>query len=808
MAGAPLPHLTRLFGVMTHFEQKATRIQWTVDANPHVRVKKEVRILFVEDVPADAVLVNHELRKGGLQFRTKRVDSKDAFIYELEHNPPDLILSDHGLPTFDGFVALAIARDRCPEVPFIFVTNSRGEEMAIETFESGATDYVLKTNLGKLVPAVQRALREAESRAALKQKEQALRESEERFRMLVEGVKDYAVFMVDPRGNVTSWNTGAEWMHVCHAEEVIGRHFSMFYTEQDINLGRPEHGLKKAATDGRFHEEGIRLAKGGKKFWADVVITALRDVDGKLRGFAQVTRNITARKAFEEQLSASEGLKTAILNAALDAIISIDHEGFIQEWNAAAEKIFGYSRKEALGRAVDDLIVPPALRKVYHDSLANYLMTGAVSLVGRPVELKLRRADGSEFSAEMAVSRNPAEDPPRCTALIRDITERKKAETELRQSEERFRLLVEGVKDYAIYMLDAKGRVETWNEGAERIEGYTAKEIIGQPFATFFPPEDVQRHLPEAALKKAEKEGRARNEGWRVRKDGSRFWTLGIITALRDESGRLRGFAKVAHDMTDKKRAEDEIRRLNVELESRVRERTAQLEAANKELEAFSYSVSHDLRAPLRHIHGYVDILRNEAAHKLDESARQHLLTIGQSAMQMGRLIDALLEFSRMGRAEIRFERVSLATLVEEARRELRAEVKGREIDWQIGELPEVNADPLMLRQAIVNLLSNALKYTRTRAKVKIKVGAKVNERETTFFVRDNGVGFDMEYADKLFGVFQRFHHVSEFEGTGIGLANVRRIIHRHGGRTWAEGKVDEGATFFFSIPKTPHEAT
>src|SRR5437867_1995314 len=248
-------------------------------------------------------MVNHELRRGGMAFRTKRVDSKEGFLHELERDPPDLILSDHDLPSFDGFSALAIARDKCPQVPFIFVTTLLGEEMTIETFEGGATDYVLKNNLRKLVPAVRRALREAEERATLKQKEQALRESEERFRTLVEGVKDYAIFLLDTRGRVTSWNSGAQWIHGYATEEVSGQHFSIFYTREDRERGRPELGLKTAAGEGRFEEEGLRVAKSGKTFWANVVITALRDTTGKLRGYAQVTRNIT------EQVSAREALQ-------------------------------------------------------------------------------------------------------------------------------------------------------------------------------------------------------------------------------------------------------------------------------------------------------------------------------------------------------------------------------------------------------------------------------------------------------------------------------------------------------------------
>jgi PAS domain S-box-containing protein len=765
-------------------------------------VKKEIRILYVEDVPADVVIVNHELRKAGLVFCSRRVDTKEAFLSELQHHPPDLILSDHGLPCFDGFTALAIARNKCPDVPFIFVTSSLGEEMTIATFEGGATDYVLKKNISKLVPAVQRALREAEERAALKQKEQALRESEERFRMLVEGVKDYAIFMLDTRGRVTSWNIGAEWLHGYGTEEVNGRHFSVFYTRADTAANRPEIGLKTAVAEGRFEEEGLRVTKSGKEFWANVVITSLRDVSGKLRGFVIVTRNITDRVQAQDALRKSEALKRIILETAFDAIISIDHRGRVQEWNPAAEKIFGYARSDAMGRLMDELIIPAALREAYHDGVANYLMTGVGSLLGRPIELTLRRADGSEFRADFAVTRIPTEEPPRCTALIRDITERKQAEAALRESEECFRLLVEGVKDYAIYMLDPHGHIATWNAGAERIEGFRAGEIIGEHFSRFFTPEDREARKPELELKIASDEGRFEAEGWRVRKDGSRFWANVILTAVRDESGQLCGFSKVARDATERKRTEEEIRQLNAGLEQRVLERTAQLEAANQELEAFSYSVSHDLRAPLRHIAAYVEILESESSDRLDESSKQHLQTIANSATQLGLLIDALLAFSRMGRDEMGHQKISLDVLIKEAQRELRREIEGREIQWRIDALTEVEGDPLMLRQVFVNLLSNALKYTRARTPATIEIGVKDAEQETIIFVRDNGVGFDPKYTDKLFGVFQRLHSANEFEGTGIGLANVRRIIHRHGGRTWAEGAIDHGATFYFSLPK------
>ncbi|MBI3885800.1 MAG: PAS domain S-box protein [Opitutae bacterium] len=764
-------------------------------------MKKELYVLIIEDVSADVVLINHELRRGGLAFRSKRIGTKDEFLEELRHGPPDLILSDHGLPEFDGFSALAIAQNECPEVPFVFVTGSMGEEVAIDSLKGGATDYVLKNRLSGLLPAVTRALRLADERRLRLAAEHALSQSEDHFRSLVEGVKDYAIFMVGLDGNIATWNTGAEWIMGYPAAEIVGRSHECTFLAADVANGEPARLLRLAAAQGRSEREGWRLQKGGAQFWANTIVTALPGAQG-LRGYAVVTRDITEWRRAEDGLRQSQARKGAILEAALDGIIMIDATGCVTEWNPAAQRIFGYSRADVLGRELAELIIPPVHREAHRKGFAKYLATGEGPLIGRRVETVAQRADGAEIPVELAIAPTTTLVSPTFIGYVRDLTERDKTRAALAESMARHTAIMEAALD-AIISLDQEGVVHDWNAAAERMFGYPRAAAAGKKVDALIIPQallDIYRDglAQYLTLGAGSLIGRPVDLTAR-RADGSEFAVELGVTPIAATDPPL--YTAIIRDITARKAAEAEVRRLNAELDQRVRARTAELEAANQELESFSYSVSHDLRAPLRHITGFIEMLRARAEPVLDGESRRLASNIASSAERMTRLIDALLGFSRLGRADLRKVRVSLEALVRGARLELRHESRDRKIVWVAEKLPEVDGAPALLQQVMINLLSNALKYSRGREPARIEIGARADAQEVICFVRDNGVGFDMRYAEKLFGVFQRLHYASEFEGTGIGLACVRLIVHRHGGRTWAEGAVDGGATFWFSLP-------
>jgi PAS domain S-box-containing protein len=497
-------------------------------------------------------------------------------------------------------------------------------------------------------------------------------------------------------------------------------------------------------------------------------------------------RDITARKQAEQALRESEGKYSAVVQQAKDGVIIIQDNLF---------QFVNKAMAEMLGCAPGEMENMPFINYVASESRAMVATRVKARLAGENVpsiyEAKLLRKDGTIIDAELSAGIIQYRGKPATVGIIRDVTERKRMEEALQESEHRFRTLAEA--SFEGIGLTERSVIVDLNDQLADMLGYDRSELIGKDVMEAVVPES--RDLVAEAIRSGRLEP---YEHLALRKDGTVFPVEARARATQMVGRPLRVTA--IRDITERKRAEEEIRHLNEELEQRVVERTAQLEAANKELEAFSYSVSHDLRAPLRAMAGFSRILLEDYASQVPIEAQGYLRRVYDNAQKMGRLIDDLLAFSRLGRQALQNQPVNPADLARLALAELQEEQAGRRVEVSIGELPACQADPALLKQVFVNLLGNALKFTRTREVARIEVGCRELAGEMAYFVSDNGIGFDMAYADQLFGVFQRLHRADEYEGTGVGLAIVQRIVHRHGGRAWAEAELDKGATFYFTL--------
>jgi len=381
--------------------------------------------------------------------------------------------------------------------------------------------------------------------------------------------------------------------------------------------------------------------------------------------------------------------------------------------------------------------------------------------------------------------------PKKQTPPVRDVASAPRSSSllDVLMHDESVHQMMDSRGDYAIFMLDSRGCVASWNKGAHHIKGYSRQEIIGKDFSVFYAAEDRASGKPERDLAIAARDGRFEEEAIRVRKDGSTFWGNIVLSAVRDRTNTLAGFVKVTRDLTERRGAQE-----------RAFAADQALKAVNAELEAFTYSVSHDLRAPIRQIEGFSKILGEHLGKHIDPQVAYYLQRIQEGSQQMSRLVNDLLDLAQIGQKQTSPRLISLDSLIAQVLANVRGEITDRDIEWQVDSFPAVVCDPGLMHIAFTNLLSNAVKYTRPRKKAVIEIGHMVADGQLVIYVRDNGVGFDMKYADKLFGVFQRLHRAAEFEGDGVGLATVQRIIRKHNGRVWAESAPDGGATFFFTL--------
>ncbi|MCW2986393.1 MAG: domain S-box protein [Conexibacter sp.] len=490
--------------------------------------------------------------------------------------------------------------------------------------------------------------------------------------LLVDNVRDYAILLLDPDGVVSSWNLGAARLKGYTAEEIIGRHFSTFYTDEDRERGHPAEVLEAVRRDGRYEEESWRVRKDGTRFWAHVLITAIHAPDGALLGFGKVTRDLTGRRLYEQRL---------------------------------------------------------------RDNAANLAATN--------VEL------------------------------------------------EQFRRLVLGVRDYAIFLLDAGGHVTTWNAGAERTKGYTAEEVVGRHFSLFYTDEDRARDHPADELRIAAETGRYEEEGWRVRKDGTRFWANVVITTVRDEARVLLGFAKVTRDLTERREAEQALRRAN--------ERLAR---SNQELDRFAAVAAHDLQEPLRTIAGFSGLLVQRHGPDLPEGARGYADHITAAAERMSRLVDDLLGYARAAEASGGTGDTVLADAAAAVIEELRAtiETRGVAIEVDVAADAHVHAEGRDVEAVLRNLLSNAVKFAAPDAP-RVALHAEPVEGSWRVDVVDNGIGIDPADRPRLFVPFQRLHSAADYEGTGLGLAIAQRVVERNHGAIGVDSTVGAGSRFWFTLP-------
>ena len=627
------------------------------------------------------------------------------------------------------------------------------------------------------------------------QSEVTLRESEEKFRSLTQTAFD-AIVLINEQGRITFWNHGARAIFGYEESEVIDRQLTMIMPER--YRSKHSNGLARFLETGEnrvignvVELEGLR--KNEEEFPIEISITSWTSSGGRV--FSGIIRDISERKKAEQQLKHNEQRLASVYDTVADVIFILEVEGKESYRFSSVNKSFlrttGVPPEAVVGRYVHEVIPEPSLTMV----LGKYRQ----AIEGRKIMRweETSRYPTGELTGEVSVA--PVfDDDGRCLRLIgavHDITERRRAE-------QNYKEIFEKAND-AIYIHEIEtGRVLAVNDRACEISGFTKEEILnGNPEQLMagtpgFTLEDAMNHLQRAA------NGERETFEWQARhKNGSLFWVeVSLTRATIGGQDRILAFFR---EIGDRKEQERKIKSLNRSLEKKVAKRTEQLEQANRELEAFSYTVAHDLRAPLRAIHGFTRILSEEHSNGFDDEAQGMMRFVLDGVKKMDILISDLLRFSQLSRQPINKEAINMQALVESVLTEYADEIRTRSAECYLDQLPPASADPATMKQVWGNLISNALKYSARKDTTEIRISGWTTADEVMYVVRDNGCGFDMRFYDKLFGIFQRLHSQEEFEGTGVGLAIVSRVVTRHGGRVWAEAVLNQGASFYFSLPNS-----
>jgi len=648
--------------------------------------------------------------------------------------------------------------------------------------------------------------------------------TDDRFRLLVEAVQDCAIFMLDADGWVTTWNAGAERIEGFASEEIIGRHFSVFYPREDAERGKPALALRVAAQTGRFEDEGWRIRKDGSRFWANVIITPLRQPNGHLLGFAKVARDLTQRHQGEEALRRSEARLSGIIASAMDAIISVNEEQRIVVFNAAAEVMFRCPAHEAVGTPLARFL-PERFRRVHATHIEAFARTGVTSRsMWTPGVLVGLRADGEEFPIEATISQVETGEQRFFTVILRDITERKRADEVLRQTEARLAGIIGSAMD-AIISVNERHEIVVFNAAAERIFGCTEEEAIGTSIHRFLPEQFRAAH--EQHIRDFAETGETtRSMGAlrplvALRTDGTEFPIEATISQV--DVGGQRLFSVILRDVTERKRGEaerDRFLRETAEQAARLGRQAAILEETNRELarlaqEAdtankakaeFLTMMSHELRTPLNAISGYAQLLELGVRGPVTPEQRNDLSRIQHSGKHLLSVINNILNFARLeaGHLEYTFHEVPLADAITEVGSLLEPQFTSKRIAFSPPVCDReivVRADPDKLRQILINLLTNAVKFTGPEGGVSVACGVSVGN--AVVHVRDTGCGIPANMVERVFEPFVQLERslTNTTQGTGLGLAISRDLARGMYGDLTVESTVGKGSVFTLTLP-------